>query len=430
MTSFRWGAATDIGRVRQNNQDAVLVEDGLFLVADGMGGHRGGEVASAIAVEQIKEHFTEQTTDTFVEAVQEANRAVVQRADDEPELRGMGTTVTGLALVQDEGEDRLGIVNVGDSRLYLLKGPEGLEQITEDHSLVATLERQGQLTKDEAAVHPHRNILTRALGIDQMVLVDSWEILPFPGDRYILCSDGLFNEVTEDEIAQTLGRNEDPEAAANELVALANEGGGRDNITVLIVDVVADDDEEVAPADPGVERVTKATHASERVLLTPEVQGGGAPPPPGEAAVPSARGPLTWRVVGFVVVVFIVLGVGVFAVGTIANNTFYVGSDAGEVVIYRGRPGGVLWMQPSIEERTGIDVADVPEPYRSDIDEGKDEPSLEEARAYVTNVRNEVGTQEDLGAALGGDLGTSSGGDDPVDDPGPDPSDPDADLNQ
>ena len=262
MTNFRWGSATDIGQVRQNNQDAVLSDDGLFLVADGMGGHRGGEVASAIAVEQVQAHFTEPTTEALVEAVQAANKAVVDRSDTEPELRGMGTTLTGLARVRsDEDEDRLAIVNVGDSRLYLLKGGTQLQQITEDHSLVATLERQGQLTKAEAAVHPHRNILTRALGIDPMVLVDSWEILPFVGDRYLLCSDGLFNEVPEEEITRILREVDDPDAAASTLVEMANAGGGRDNITVLIVDVLTDGGN-AAAADAALDRVAKATHAS------------------------------------------------------------------------------------------------------------------------------------------------------------------------
>ena len=406
MTNFRWGSATDIGQVRQNNQDAVLSDDGLFLVADGMGGHRGGEVASAIAVEQVQAHFTEPTTEALVEAVQAANKAVVDRSDTEPELRGMGTTLTGLARVRsDEDEDRLAIVNVGDSRLYLLKGGTQLQQITEDHSLVATLERQGQLTKAEAAVHPHRNILTRALGIDPMVLVDSWEIMPFVGDRYLLCSDGLFNEVPEEEITRILREVDDPDAAASTLVEMANAGGGRDNITVLIVDVLTDGGN-AAAADAALDRVAKATHASERVLLTPEVQAAadaladpaGAPPPPPLAA---SRSRVTWRVVGFLALVVLVIGFGAVVMATIASNTYYVGLDGDEVVIFRGAKGGVLWVQPSIEQRTGLLIADVPEQYRADITEGQDEPSLEDAQAFVQNVREQA---DELGGALGADL--------------------------
>ena len=151
----------------------------------------------------------------------------------------MGTTLCALALVQGDGYEALGVVNVGDSRLYILKEGE-LEQITEDHSLVATLERQGRLTRAEAAVHPQRNIVTRALGIDSKVMVDSWEIAPVSGDRYLLCSDGLFNEIDDNRIAATLRKLADPTEAANELVRLANEAGGRDNITCVVVDVLGD----------------------------------------------------------------------------------------------------------------------------------------------------------------------------------------------
>ena len=164
MTKFASGAATDVGQVRQVNQDNVLIADDVFAVADGMGGHRGGEVASLVAVEALQESFHERTTDALVDAVQSANAAIVERAKGDPELRGMGTTMCALARVTlDDGEECLTIVNVGDSRAYLLKaGEQELFQISEDHSLVQTLVRQGQLTQDEAASHPQRNILTRA----------------------------------------------------------------------------------------------------------------------------------------------------------------------------------------------------------------------------------------------------------------------------
>ncbi|HVN52333.1 MAG TPA: protein phosphatase 2C domain-containing protein, partial [Acidimicrobiales bacterium] len=187
MTRLRWGSATDVGRVRQENEDAIFVSPTLFVVADGMGGHRGGEVASGLATKALERDFgpkvVPRSTDELVRAVQRANEAVVGAASDDPELAGMGTTLCAMALVDadgdadGDGDQRLAIVNVGDSRAYLLKSGE-LEQITDDHSLVATLERQGRLTRDEAAVHPQRNILTRALGIDARVMVDSWEVRP------------------------------------------------------------------------------------------------------------------------------------------------------------------------------------------------------------------------------------------------------------
>ena len=212
MTRFAWGAASDTGRVRQANEDSYLVVDGLFAVADGMGGHQAGEVASHLALETLHAEFTAAGTDVLVRAVENANDALVSRSTADLEIAGMGTTLVAMALVEAAGRDAIGVVNVGDSRLYLLSDGE-LAQVTEDHSLVATMERQGRLTAAEAAVHPQRNILTRALGIDGTVLVDSWEILPIVGDRYLICSDGLFNEVDENRISATLRRLADPNEA-------------------------------------------------------------------------------------------------------------------------------------------------------------------------------------------------------------------------
>ena len=245
MTRLSGGAATDVGRVRSTNQDSFFVSSALYAVADGMGGHRAGEVAAELATESLRREFgdghPDLTTDELVRAVQRANTAVVSAAADDPDLSGMGTTLCALALIETATDERLAIINVGDSRVYLLKEGD-LEQITDDHSLVATLERQGRLTADEAAVHPQRNIITRALGIDTRVMVDSWEVRPVPGDRYLLCSDGLFNEVEESRIAATMRKLASPDEAARELVRLANEGGGRDNITVVVVDVEGEAD--------------------------------------------------------------------------------------------------------------------------------------------------------------------------------------------
>ena len=239
MTTFRAGALTDTGRSRAVNQDSLLVVDGrLYAVADGMGGHRGGEVASALALESLAGTLAEPSTRALVASVTTANAAVYTRSAQDPELRGMGTTLIALALiVGDDGQERLAMANVGDSRAYRYRGG-ALEQITEDHSLVESLVRQGRITAEEAANHPQRNIITRALGVDPQVEVDSWELPAVAGDRFLLCSDGLFNEVEPDVIAAILGRIDDPDTAAAELVRLANEGGGRDNITCVIVDVL------------------------------------------------------------------------------------------------------------------------------------------------------------------------------------------------
>ena len=237
MTGLRlvWAAASHPGRVRANNQDAAVAEEALFVVADGMGGHAAGEVASRVAIESMRESIG---GGTLVDAVRLANRAVFEHAAEDPALRGMGTTLAAIALVDDsDGTTRMHVVNVGDSRVYLLRDGT-LEQITDDHSLVAELEREGRLTAEEARVHPQRNIVTRVLGNTPDVDVDEFPIDPFRGDRFLLCSDGLFNEVPDDEIAAVLRQERDPQRAVDELVERANDAGGRDNITVVVVDLV------------------------------------------------------------------------------------------------------------------------------------------------------------------------------------------------
>jgi serine/threonine protein phosphatase PrpC len=411
MTAFAVGAATHVGQVRQVNQDNVLLAEDVFAVADGMGGHRGGEVASLVAVEALKENFVDRTTDALVEAVQSANTAIVDRARSDPDLRGMGTTICALASVHlEDGEDVLTIVNVGDSRAYLLKaGERELIQISEDHSLVQTLVRQGQLTATEAAVHPQRNILTRALGIDRQVLPDSFDLLPVKDDRYLLCSDGLFNEVDEDTMAEVLVRIADPQDAADDLVIKANESGGRDNITVLIVDIIDDaghdkeledqsDERRVMHAVYGLERMSDS--AEQRLVDGAAAQSGatGRPLASGGKArrdlprtppqvVAQTRSRFTWRVVLFVLVFVGIFAAAGYAVQWVSTNSYYVIVDEGQVVIFQGRQGGLLWNQPSIVDRTATRVEDVAPQFRNDVQAGRMQTSLTEARDYVDRIR-------------------------------------------
>ncbi len=405
MTTLRVGSATHVGRVRPNNQDSLLVGDHLFAVADGMGGHAAGEVASQVAIEQLAASL-EPTLEGLVRAVRYANRAVWSRAQDDDALRGMGTTLCAIALVPaerealadgDDGEahaaddqptddgDRVVVANVGDSRVYLFH--EGvLDQISEDHSLVAELVRDGRISPDDARVHPQRNVLTRVLGHDTDVEVDAWEIIPFTGDRFLLCSDGLFGEVPDAQIAGVLRRLSDPGDAAHELVRLANDAGGRDNITVVVVDVIDDGGRSAA--------------ASTALADSPGIDGTVlAPPPPSPLGDPrSSRPPvtaapkirrtraLTWRVVAFVVAVLAVVAVGCGAVVWYARGTYYVGVDNGEVVIFQGRPGGVLWFEPTVVEPTGIDANSLPSALQGDLTDGKLEASLADARRYVATL--------------------------------------------
>ncbi len=238
-----FAAATDVGRQRTHNEDNFLIDKKLrlFLVADGMGGHAAGEVASGIAVQLLGDTFSgDRSAAGLADAVRAANRAVWERAQQQSDLRGMGTTLTAVALVEDDGQEVLAVVNVGDSRAYRLQQGE-LEQLTEDHSLVEELVRSGRLSAEEAQVHPQKHVLTRVLGVDPDVEVDCFRIIPYAGDRFLLASDGLFNEVDDRTIASVLRRSDDPDAAAAELVELAKGNGGSDNITVVVVDVVDDD---------------------------------------------------------------------------------------------------------------------------------------------------------------------------------------------
>ncbi|MBA2610041.1 MAG: Stp1/IreP family PP2C-type Ser/Thr phosphatase, partial [Actinobacteria bacterium] len=242
MTSLRTGAITDVGRVRTNNEDQLLVTEALFAVADGMGGHAAGEVAAQVAIDTLREAFAENATaEGLIDAVRTANAKVIERAEADPETRGMGTTVCAAALVpDDDGNDTVVIVNVGDSRAYLLRDGE-LSQITEDHSVADELKRAGQMTEEQAAVDRRRHVLTRVLGMDATVTPDRFDLDPFRGDRILLASDGLTNEVPDAEIASILRRIDDPGEAVRELARVAKNNGGADNITVIVIDVADDD---------------------------------------------------------------------------------------------------------------------------------------------------------------------------------------------
>jgi PPM family protein phosphatase len=243
VTVLRSGSATDVGRVRGINQDMPLVRDNLYAVADGMGGHAGGEVAARVAVETLEHAFDRlPTTDGLRDAFSEANAAIWQESQTNTDLRGMGTTLTAMALVGGtDGQDVLALANVGDSRAYVLSDGR-LTQVTDDHSLAEERMRHGEMTEAEAAVHPQRHILTRALGVSSEVETDMWELHLRSGDRVLLCSDGLTNEVGMEEMTDVLVAVSDPEAAASRLVEVANEHGGADNITVIVVDVQVGED--------------------------------------------------------------------------------------------------------------------------------------------------------------------------------------------
>ncbi len=238
MLTLSIGASTDVGLRRSLNEDALFVGSKVLAVADGMGGHAAGDVASAIAVRWVGELEArdELRPSDIRDVLNSANDDIVQHATAHPDCAGMGTTVAGIAVVTISGSDHWAVFNIGDSRVY--RHVDGVtRQATTDHSEVAELVAEGRITPAEARLHPMRNIITRSLGVDPAQTVDLWVLPPSPGERYLVCSDGLTTEVDDAQVSVVLATVDDPVEAARQLVALANEAGGRDNVTVVVVHV-------------------------------------------------------------------------------------------------------------------------------------------------------------------------------------------------
>jgi PPM family protein phosphatase len=234
------------GRKRRHNEDAWVCAPPLFAVADGMGGARGGEIASRVAATALGEEVNGSGEERVVALIQEANRQVFERANEDSDASGMGTTIT-VALVEDGA---VAIGHVGDSRAYLIRDAK-LEQLTEDHSLVAELVRSGRLSPEEAESHPQRSVITRALGTDLDVDVDSFSIAAKPGDFFLICSDGLTSMVDDETILDAVERlRSDFDGLAKELVSTANRSGGEDNITVVFFEITAQGAEPPAETKP------------------------------------------------------------------------------------------------------------------------------------------------------------------------------------
>jgi len=258
MTLGRSTAVTDTGRKRRHNEDSYVCEPPLFAVADGMGGAQAGEVASGLAAAALREDRPEDSSgeDRVTALIQEANRRVYQRSSEDAAASGMGTTMT-VALVED---GTIAFGHVGDSRAYMVR-EGGLEQLTDDHSLVAELVRSGKLSPEEAEVHPQRSVITRALGTDPNVDVDTFSIQTQPGDVFLLCSDGLTSMIDEGLILEEVERHR------ADLIAAANRGGGEDNITVVAFEIV-----EKGAADAPTEDETRRMPAVEEPTEEEEEQ--------------------------------------------------------------------------------------------------------------------------------------------------------------
>ena len=359
MVALRWGALTDVGRSRSLNEDAIVATFPIFAVADGMGGHAAGEVASQLTAEHLANLGTngDPTGERLVSAIQAANRAIFNRSLAEPLLRGMGTTVCALTIV----DDRLAIANVGDSRVYTVRGGV-LSQVSQDHSYVAELVNAGEITWTQARSHPHRNIVTRALGIEPDVAVDLWEFPAVVGERFLLCSDGLVDEVVDDQIAQLLMANPDPQAAAVELVKIANSNGGHDNISVVVIDVIDGVSHHAPPAQATplvIAPYEQPTVREEEPALVDETprasKSGKALKPPKTKAPKSIANRI--RAVVFALVLFGIIGTVIGAVQYYGGAGTHVGFSGDQVTVFKGRNGGVLWVKPSVLHKSALTKA-------------------------------------------------------------------------
>jgi PPM family protein phosphatase len=333
---------SDPGRVRRRNEDAFVCDPPLFAVADGMGGAKAGEVASRLAAAAFHEYHEADALDPEARLrsiIQEANRRIYARASSDPHASGMGTTITA-ALVSGS---RVSVGHVGDSRAYLFRD-EVLEQLTEDHSLVADLVRSGRLTPEEAEAHPQRSVITRALGTDAAVTVDSFSVEAKPGDVYLLCSDGLTTMLSSDSVRRALAETSSLEEAARRLIGEANAAGGEDNVTVVLFAVTeagADEDtlsglegfrvplpEPVPEPDPEAQPSGGVTVVQRPVLR---------PTPTNEVLPPPSRRTRRWVVI-ILAVIALFVGLAALALWGLSSAHFVGATADGRVAVYQGVP--------------------------------------------------------------------------------------------
>ena len=391
-SSFDLGFVTDVGKIRKMNQDFLAVSDSLFIVADGMGGHRGGEAASEIAAKKLFEKQTYSTVQSFRDQVIEANSAVRAKAETNSELEGMGTTLCGITLVEPStgNAETLAVANIGDSRIYLLSQGK-FSQITEDHSLVEEMRREGKITEKEAESHPHRNIITRALGIDVEASVDCWELPIHKDDRFLLCSDGLNNEVSAAEIRHTLETVDSPQEAAEQLVRLANSNGGNDNITVVIVDVKKGQESTTPSIVSPISASTPHETSSFSFSATPRDLGNRP-----EGATEWQTTPENIRKLIITALVMLLI-IGLF-IGRYARDNYFVSFEQvgdtpienSQILLYQGRTSSILWFDPTIEERRPILGRDLDERTIEEIKQKPQFETLEEASQYLDELQEDI----------------------------------------
>lgn len=344
-----WGARSDVGLVRSHNEDSFLLRPPLFAVCDGMGGHAAGEVASSLAVDTISAKAPAIPDDTLLgAAVEAANLAIIDAAEAGIGKPGMGCTAS-CAVIKGS---HMAVAHVGDSRIYLLR-QGSLVRVTHDHSYVEELVDAGEITADEARVHPSRSIITRALGSDRDMYADHFTIEVRSGDRVILCSDGLSGMVDDHEIETLAVSSATPQSAADKLVSAALTAGGSDNVTVLVVDVL----------DDGLraKRRRAVLHSLVRYLL----------------------------------VAACVLAAIAAAFAVFAHSSYYLGDNDGTVAIYQGVSGEFLGMPlSSVLESTTVEVDDLPQTVQEQLARGIPFQSEQDAQDAVESYRDQIDTEK------------------------------------
>ena len=352
VVSSYYGSRTEIGNVREHNEDSLTVLPPLFAVADGMGGHEAGEVASEITINTLND-LAPQIADAeaLARAVMAANLNVIKAPSQGVGREGMGTTLTAAIL----DKERLVIAQVGDSRAYLLHNGS-LQQLTRDHSLMADMIEAGQLTEAEARVHPNRSVITRAIGSDPHMQPDLYELNVETGDRLLLCSDGICGMIEDNEIASIMRQAPSAQACADQLVEAALAAGGFDNATAVVVDV------------EGFKAVKEKKQARKSKALA----------------------------VGIVFVLLLALAAAVFAGYFYVNNSAYLIEQDGKVAVYRGLNEEFFGMPlSSLEYTSGVEVDKLNPGVANRIKEGMAVGSLDEANNLITTYQQEIAFQED-----------------------------------
>jgi PPM family protein phosphatase len=391
---LRYSARSDRGLVRQNNQDAVYAGPRLLALADGMGGHAAGEVASSLVIAALAPLDEDDPGDDLLAELRDAtvqgNAAITRHVADAPDLEGMGTTLTAILFAGN----RLGLVHVGDSRAYQLRDGM-LTQITKDDTFVQSLIDEGRITEEEAHTHPQRSLLLRAItgqDVDPSLTIREARA----GDRYLLCSDGLSGVVSDETLAETLQAFRDPRECADRMIELALRGGGPDNITCIVADVVDIDFGDDAPivggsvgdgSEDGPPPDSAAARAS-ATTLTRTAPQRIVPPP----VAPAARRRGRLRLVLAVVAVLAVLAGGGWLTRMWVMQQYYVGAAAEDVVIFQGVRGEVLGVPlHTVAEHTGIGLDDLPQTERSQVRDGiPTDNGLGGARGLVDRLRDRM----------------------------------------